>query len=61
MLTRLTIVLEETERAAIEELAQQELRGLKDQIRFVLREVMQQRGLLLPTQEKQAKGIPYER
>lgn len=53
MLNRITVFIEEDERVALEKLAKQEMRGLRDQIRFVLREVIQQRGLLLPEQAKQ--------
>jgi hypothetical protein len=60
MLTRLTIVLDQDERAAIEVLALQEMRGLRDQIRFVLREAVQQRGLLLPGQVKQGRELNHE-
>ncbi|PLS79148.1 MAG: hypothetical protein CYG59_14700 [Chloroflexi bacterium] len=58
MLTRLTIVLDEDERSAFEKLALEEMRGLKDQVRFELREVIRQRGLLLPDKSSRQQE-PY--
>lgn len=55
MLNRITVFIEEDERVALEKWAAQEMRGLRDQIRFVLREVIQQRGLLLPEQAYEQK------
>ncbi len=46
MLTRITLDLEHEEREAMQVLARQELRGLKEQIRYVIRQEVQQRGLL---------------
>ncbi len=46
MLTRLVIVLDNQERAALQVMAEREMRGLKDQARYLLREAASQRGLL---------------
>jgi len=56
MLTRLVIVLDSQERDALQAMAERDMRGLKDQARYVLRETLDRCGLLghvsnEPTQE----------
>lgn len=46
MLTRLTVVLSEQERKALEAAASQEMRGMRDQARFFLRQALERSGLL---------------
>ncbi len=46
MLTRLTIFLTDDERFALQIMAREDLRGLRDQIRFLLREAIFSRSLL---------------
>ncbi|MBN1889461.1 MAG: hypothetical protein JW850_15815 [Thermoflexales bacterium] len=47
--TRITIALEQRERAALMQLARQELRDARDQVRHILRQELERRGLL-PTE-----------
>ena len=46
MQSRLTVILSENERRALQSVAERELRPLRDQARYILREVLTQRGLL---------------
>lgn len=46
MITRVTVSLEQSEYAALLEVAGKELRNPADQLRFVLRKELEQRGLL---------------
>jgi hypothetical protein len=46
MLTRLTIVLSDEERIALQKLCEQEMRGMKDQARYLLRAELEHQGLL---------------
>ena len=46
MLTRLTILLSDDERFALQKLGEQEMRGMKDQVRILLRTELERRGFL---------------
>ena len=48
---RITIALEQCERAALMKLAQAELREPRDQARYIIRCELERRGLLPPTDE----------
>ena len=52
MLTRLTIFLADEERVALQVMARDEMRGLRDQIRYVLREAICCRGMLNSYEQK---------
>lgn len=65
MIVKIRIVLSEDEVSVIQELAEKELRPLKEQIRFLLRQELQRRRLLpdaeipvlaVRSQEKVEKG-----
>ncbi len=65
MIVKIRIVLSEDEVSVIQELAEKELRPLKEQIRFLLRQELQRRRLLpeveipvlaVPSQEEVEKG-----
>lgn len=47
MMSRIQIYLADDERKALQQLAIDEMRGLRDQIRFVLRQDLERRGLLV--------------
>lgn len=53
MLTRLTIFLTDDERVALQTIARDEMRGLRDQIRYLLRDAIHDRGLLTNNQQEQ--------
>jgi len=46
MVTRLTVTLEQSEYSALLRVSESELRDPRDQIRFVLRQELERRGLL---------------
>lgn len=51
MITRVTVTLEQPEYTALLEVAGMELRNPADQLRFVLRKELEQRGLLSTSAE----------
>jgi hypothetical protein len=51
---RITIHLDENERSALQAMACSDMRPLKDQARYVIREAAQRRGLLPTTQHERA-------
>jgi aminoglycoside/choline kinase family phosphotransferase len=57
MESRLTIVLSEEEREALQSIAQHELRAMRDQVRLIVRRDLERRGLLLPGQDAEAVGV----
>jgi hypothetical protein len=59
MQSRLIIYLTENERHALEKLGEIELRPMKDQAQFLIRQSLEERGLLKPLrQEPQEKSTP---
>ncbi len=46
MLVKMYIVISENERQAIQEIAEKELRPFREQVRLLLRQELQRRGLL---------------
>lgn len=58
---RITVSLERCERAALMKLADIELRNPADQLRHILRQELERRGLLPPTGDQQAQGQTDER
>lgn len=56
MLTKLTIVLSDEERIALQKLGEQEMRGMKDQARYLVRNELQRRGFLEDTSIFPAKS-----
>jgi hypothetical protein len=46
MQSRLTVILSDNERKALQTAAERELRPLRDQARYLLREALEKRGLL---------------
>lgn len=59
MLIRLYIILSEDERLAIQTLAKKDLRSLRDQIRFMLRQNLLRQGLL-PDEQGQTKADEFK-
>ena len=57
MIVRIRIVLSEDEVSVIQELAEKELRPLKEQIRYLLRQELQRRRLL-PEAEIPVLAVP---
>lgn len=49
MLQRLTINLSKPEQEALEKFAAMELRDMRDQVRFILRQDLERRGFLQPS------------
>jgi hypothetical protein len=60
MLVRMTLVLDAHERAALEQLAAQELRPMRDQARILIREAIEHRGLLPGATEQAAASKEEE-
>lgn len=58
MIVRLQIILTEPEVSAIRALAEVELRPMRDQIRFLLRQDLQRRGLLPELEVLEAPLLP---
>lgn len=56
MLKRLTITFEEGERTALQEMAREALRDPKTQVRFLVREEAQRRGLI-PADALETKNL----
>ena len=57
--SRLTVILSDKEREALQAMAQSQLRPLRDQARYLLREGLIERGLLeQPEPEPRAGGRP---
>ena len=50
MLTKVVITLDSLERNIVQTMARQDMRGPKDQVRFLIREAARERGLL-PTDD----------
>lgn len=46
MIARIQIYLAEDERAALQDIAAHEMRGLREQARFIIRSELERRGLL---------------
>ena len=53
---RIQITITDEEREAFRRLAESEMRGLKDQIHFILRQYLKERGLIDPGKKKTDQG-----
>ena len=61
MFSRITIALTEDERVALQTVAQREMRGLREQIRYMLRKELSEAGLLpreQPQNEERCEPAP---
>lgn len=47
-MTRITVLLEPSERRALDDLARREMRDVRQQAAFIIRRELQRRGLLAP-------------
>ena len=55
-MTRLLIYLSDEEKSALQTVAQDEMRGLREQTRLIVRRELERRGLLQPTPVQPAEN-----
>ena len=58
MMTRIQVYLSDEERKALQEIAENEMRGLREQIRFVLHQDLARRGLLAAQDAQKSQSGP---
>ncbi len=56
MLKKITVILSDQEKVALQAAAEREMRGVRDQARFVIRQELERRGLLKPDQAPATTG-----